>query len=623
MIDTILRALRLPLFGIGLALFFTAERYYGTEKTYGALLGASIVLMFLGTVIPLLLAKRSQAKGYLDEAKGYRWLALWQAIVFLSPLLYLGYRYVMLDHTDPETFLQKILLVAWTAPLILGLATGFGLEIAFMHHGQGEHADLPRIRTSGLSWLKIGLLLSAFVAFNYTAAKRDRSFDWSYFKATRPGESTQKMVAKLEKPLEIAVFYPYKNEVLPLVMDYLTALKQFSPQIQIKQYDKDVNPVQAEEFKVTQNGQIVLRYDDRREKIDVGSKLTQARGNLRKFDSLFQQAFLTLTSKQKIAYFYRGHDEMDWSSTQDPMRLIRGVEILLRSQNYDTRYFGSAEGSLTAVPDDASVIVIAGPMKPFIKEEVEVIKAYLAKGGKMFLLFDQGVDTSPNAKKGPDPLQEFTAEEMGVKFNPVPLANDKQFVRAARTDADHWFLFTSTFSSHPSVENLSHNDDRAQLLLLQSGSLDMAEKEKWNAVEAIKTTSSTFADVNRNYKFDEGKETRKSYVVGAALERTITPEEKAKGLESAKIFVTADASMISDALIRNPTNQVFLVDVVRWLGGESDISGAISTEEDVRIRHDKTRELFVFHASIFAMPLLVLLVGFFATRRRKDEVKNA
>lgn len=622
MMDTILRTVRLPLFLIGLALFFTAERYYGAEKAHGLILGLGLAAMVLATLVPFLLAKRSSTKGFTEEARGYRWLGFWQAIVFLSPLLFLAYQRFMLDATVPETLVQKVFLVGWLTPLVLGLAAGVGLEIAFMHHGHGEHADLARVRASGLSWLKVGLLLGGFVALNYAAAQKDRSFDWSYFKSTRPGESTQKMVAKLEKPLEVVVFYPYKNEVLPYVMDYVSALQQLSPQIQVKQYDKDVNPTQAEEFKVTQNGQIVLRYDERREKIDIGTKITQARGNLRKFDSLFQQAFLTLTSKQKIAYFYRGHDEMDWSSTQEPLRLIRGVEILLRSQNYDTRYFGSAEGSLQGIPEDASLIVIVGPAKPFIKEEADVIRAYLAKGGKMFLLFDQDVDTSPAAKKGPDPLQELAAE-MGVTFKAVPLANDKQFVRAARTDADHWFLFTNTFSSHPSVENLSRNDDRAQLLLLQSGYLEIADKEKWNTVEAIKTISSTFADVNRNYKFDEGKETRKSYVVGAALQGTLTPEDKEKKLEAPKAFIVADASLVSDSLIRNPSNQIFLVDAVRWLVGDSDISGEINTEEDVRIRHTKTRELFVFHASIFGVPLLVLLVGFIATRRRKEDGGNA
>lgn len=622
MIYKLLAAARLPLFLLGLALFFTAERYYKAESAHGLILGLGMAALVVATLIPFLLAKQSIAKGFTEEGKGYRWLGGWQALVLLSPLVFLVYQRFMIDYTDPETLIQKLLLVAWASPLILGAAIGFGLEIAFMHHGQGEHADLSRVRVSGRSWLKVGLLLGAFVALNYTAAKKDRSFDWSYFKSTRPGESTQKMVGKLEQPMEIVVFFPYRNEVLPYVMDYVSALQQLSPQIKVQQYDKDINPTQAEEFKVTQNGQIVLRYNDRREKIDVGTKITQARANLRKFDSLFQQAFLTLASKQKIAYFYRGHDEMDWSSTQDPLRLLRGVEILLRSQNYDTRYFGSAEGSLQAIPEDASLIVIAGPVKPFIKEEVEVIRAYLAKGGKMFLLFDQDVDASPGAQKGPDPLQGLAAD-MGVTFKSVPLANDKQFVRAARTDSDHWFLFTSTFSSHPSVESLSQNDDRAQLLLLQSGYLELAEKEKWNAVEAIKTTSSTFADVNRNYKFDEGKETRKTYVVGAALQGTLSEEDKANGLESAKAFIVSDASIISDSLIRNPSNQVFLIDAVRWLAGESDISGQISTEEDVRIRFTKTRELFVFHASIFAMPIIVLLAGFIATRRRKGDGRNA
>ena len=38
-----------------------------------------------------------------------------------------------------------------------------------------------------------------------------------------------------------------------------------------------------------------------------------------------------------------------------------------------------------AIPDDASVVVIAGPKSDLFPNEVDLLKGYLAKGGKLYL----------------------------------------------------------------------------------------------------------------------------------------------------------------------------------------------------------------------------------------------
>ena len=40
------------------------------------------------------------------------------------------------------------------------------------------------------------------------------------------------------------------------------------------------------------------------------------------------------------------------------------------------------------VPDDASVVVVAGPATDFFPPEIDALKTYLAKGGKLLLELD-------------------------------------------------------------------------------------------------------------------------------------------------------------------------------------------------------------------------------------------
>jgi hypothetical protein len=623
----VLNFLRIPLTVLGLALMFIAERYLGAESYHTALRIAAVVLAVLGVVSTFALSSSAAARGLSGEASSWRYAALWQLAVAMGLGIYLWYAKTLGASPIPETPFAKVLLGGWLLFLGLGIFSGIGLEWSMRDNGFGHNAEPLRVARAGLSMLGIGMLAGALSGINYAGDKKDVSKDLSYLKVRTPTESTLKMVGALDKDITIALFFPMGNEVKGLVTDYFEALAKKQGHVKLAFYDKDMHPTKAEEYRVSRNGQIVMDMDGKKSKIEIGTTLTKARKALKELDQEFQKSFLEITADRLTLYFTRGHGEMSWlgEGAESPFRSLKAIEAFLRRQNYSTRVFGVGEGSATAVPDDAAAVIIAGPTEPFLPEEIQVLKAYIERGGNVMVFTDiQGADGQLIGDTSrPNPLYDMMAE-MGIKFHQEPLANDKNFVTMTRSDADHWFIFSNIFTSHESVITLARNEERVAVLIYQGGYLSVtAETPKWRSFETVRVLSDTYNDTNRNYKLD-GNEKQDAYVVGAVSEyKDAKSSPVSKGKKGGRVVAFADASAISDLVaINNQGNALFFVDSLKWLVGESESAGEIATEEDIKIRHTSKEDAVWFHSTVVVVPLLVLGAGFVATRRRKEGAKE-
>jgi len=629
-----LTAGRLPLFFIGLTLLFAAERYLSAESYLLWLRIGAFALMGIGIASAALLKVSAAKKALFEESRSWNLSLLWKILVVAGAGLFLLYQKILGAGGAPETLAQKALLAGSLLLLLLGFASGVGVEWAIRDGGRGPLAEYPRVRRAWQSWLAVGLLLGFIVSVNYAGSQRDKSWDWSYLKVTSPGESTLKMTATLTEPLQVALFFPQGNEVRPFVESYFKALQAKEPRVQVEFFDKDMNPTTAEKYKVSKNGQAVFELGGKQERIDIGTKIGQARNVLRKLDREFQKSFLILTQQKKTAYFTRGHGEMSWLGSEentDPFRSIRIVEALLRDLNYGLRFLGAAEGLSKDIPDDASVVVIAGPTGPFLPEEIEALKRYLANGGKLFVFLDidqPGGKESQVAKlAGEDPLLVML-EGMGIKYNRTPLANEKNFISLTNSKADKSFLFTNIFTSHESMTTLARHEERVALAVFRSGWLSTTpEIGDWQTNETVRSMSDTFNDENKNFEFDQNaKEVRNSYVLGAATVRKTdgsagasdkSTAEKEVPEKKARMMTFADSSAASDVAMRNPANQVYVADSMKWLVGETKFAGETASEEDVKIQHTRKADVVWFHGTVILVPLLVLGAGAIATRRGK------
>ena len=112
---------------------------------------------------------------------------------------------------------------------------------------------------------------------------------------------------------------------------------------------------------------------------------------------------------------------------------------------------------------------------------------------------------------------------------------------------------------------------------------------------------------NKNFTFDKGNETRATFDICAAA------EWRDKG---GRIFACADATLTADLFMQGAGNKLLFVDSLQWLMNDK-YRGAAASEEDQKIIHSRDEDLLVFYSTIVAVPLLLLLAGTWATRRRK------
>jgi hypothetical protein len=424
------------------------------------------------------------------------------------------------------------------------------------------------------------------------------------------------------------MFYPQSNEVRGAVADYVAAIAAANPRVKITWYDKDAEPVKAEEYRVTRNGQMVLDMKGKTSRIDTGTTLAKARTVLKALDSEFQKVFLEATAEKKTLYFTRGHGEATWmgETAENPLRSLRLLSDFLRQQNYTTRLFGAGEGSLAAVPDDASAVIVIGPTGPFQKEEVDALRTYVQGGGNLFVAAD--IDKPEGVVPGTSgvvqqPLYDLLTE-IGLTYHSEPLGNEKNHYPATHTPSDMWVIFSNVFTSHDSVISLARHDERVGILLFHSGYWTVGPGDnKWKVGETVRALTDSFADSNRNYAFDPG-EKREAFVLGAVSELKAKPQAPKAGQAShqGRVAVFADASAFADALVRNIGNALYFSDTLKWLVGDTALQGELANEEDVKIRHTRKEDVVWFHATVVVMPLLVLGIGFLATRRRKDKTSE-
>ena len=348
--------------------------------------------------------------------------------------------------------------------------------------------------------------------------------------------------------------------------------------------------------------------DGKRQRIDFSEDLSKARGKLKKMDQLFQKAYLTLVEEKKNIYLTQGHGEMNHKGSKVPVRSASQLAKLLRALSYNVRTLDSDQGGFGAIPDDAHLLAIVGAAKQFTDNEIRNIESYVQNGGSLLVFLDveYGGQERGLLNAEVDPLQAMLSR-YGIQMNDGRLTNDKKHVSATRKKIDRTFLVANNFGSHVSVKSLAKNDEKLAVLIFQAGYLSAAKEiaDGWKIANTVQTMATTFPDTNKNLAHDKGEQ-RKSYAIGMAAES-----------DKGKIVVFSDATMVSNPLLQSPGNQIAILDGVKWLIGQEAISGEISSEEDVKIQHSKVRELFVFHISIYFVPVIILLIGFFVNRSRR------
>jgi ABC-type uncharacterized transport system involved in gliding motility auxiliary subunit len=211
-------------------------------------------------------------------------------------------------------------------------------------------------------------------------------------------DQTRQIVRELTQPVKATAFYDAASQSADAFRDKLDEYAYLSSQFTAEYIDAVRDPTRAQALGVQTLPTVVFEHAGRTEK--VTSTDEQALTNALK---------KVVLGQAKKVYFLQGHGEGDTESGGEPTGFFNAARAL-QGDNFEVAKLALAQAG--AIPDDATVLVVAGPTADALPGEIDLIKAYLAKGGKLLLMVDPA---APSDRTSPASFVEL-AREWGIEL---------------------------------------------------------------------------------------------------------------------------------------------------------------------------------------------------------------
>src|SRR5476649_2155586 len=226
-------------------------------------------------------------------------------------------------------------------------------------------------RYGTLAATSVLVVLGILIAINYIGKFQNKRWDLTASKQFSLSDQSRQVLTKLDSPLQIQVFA--QEPEFNRYQDKLKEYEYISKKVTTEYIDPDKKPTIAKQNAIQQYGTIVFNYKGRTERVTTDNEQDISNGVIK-----------VVSGQQRKVYFTTGHGEKDTTSAdRDGYNAIAGA---LGRENYTVEKLVLAQQG--AVPDDASVVVVAGPRVDFFATEIDALKKYLDKNGKLLIELD-------------------------------------------------------------------------------------------------------------------------------------------------------------------------------------------------------------------------------------------
>ena len=248
--------------------------------------------------------------------------------------------------------------------VLVGYALGQWRDIAaFFSRRQAQQGTIAT--TSVL--LAVGIVVAA----NYVLARQNVRWDLTAARQYSLSDQTRRVLESLDSPIQIFVF-ARENE-FPRFRDRLEEYAYVSSQVSVEYVDVDRNPMLAQQYEVQSYGTIVIEHEGRVERVTSDAEQDLTNGLIK-----------AVEGEEQTVYFVQGHGERSPESSERDGYAAVTEALRLDNLTVDTVVLAQTG----EVPEDAVVLVVAGPTTDFLPAEIDLMRDYLEAGGKGLFLID-------------------------------------------------------------------------------------------------------------------------------------------------------------------------------------------------------------------------------------------
>jgi ABC-type uncharacterized transport system involved in gliding motility auxiliary subunit len=237
------------------------------------------------------------------------------------------------------------------------------------------------------------LLFGILALVNYIGATRDQRLDVTAEGFNSLADQSRTVADQVVEDVHIRAFFPSGDD--QATRQLLGLYQNRNPRISFEFIDPDSQPQLARQYDVTvygimnnplsgQNrafGTLVLEMGTFTERIELQEPVRE--------EDLTNALVKLIKGEQKAIYFVQGHGEKSVGLGEQGG--MDTADAALERENYRVETLNLVTDE--AIPDDAALLIWAGPENEPFDEEVDRVDDYLSRGGSVLAM----VDPSPSA----------------------------------------------------------------------------------------------------------------------------------------------------------------------------------------------------------------------------------
>lgn len=465
------------------------------------------------------------------------------------------------------------------------------MQCVHIHSGHGlmstlKTASVATYRINSLIMLLLLLILAGLLA--WASTRYPLIFDWTRTGRHTLADASISVLERMDGPVTVTSYAREQSDLRNAIGKFIDKFQRVKPDLEFRFQNPDTVPDEVRDLGISINGELVLQYQGRTAHIREAD------------EGAFINTLMSLSrGKQTWVAFIEGHGERNPLGKANHDLGEWGKHLVNRG--YQIHALNLAE--INAIPDNTSVVVLAGPSVALLNGETAMLLQYLQQGGNLLWLLD------------PDEIaMTQTIADYLHLLVPQGTVIDVAGQVIGINDPTITMVTTSLYGQHAALEGFSFTT-----LFPRATALATTANNTWTATPLLNTGDHTWLEadpVDENSQFDKDKDRLGPLTIGLALERKID----GNGVEAKqqKIIVVADGDFLSNRYLGNSGNLDLGVRFINWLADDEDlidIPARIATDTQLTASPLIIGGIGIFF--LLVMPVLLILTGLTIWWRRK------
>ncbi len=419
--------------------------------------------------------------------------------------------------------------------------------------------------------------------------------DWTAGKRNTLAADTRLFLQGLDEAVTITAYVPNEPELRQRISENIERYSRYKQDISLEFVDPNLEPGRAERAGVTRNGQLSISIGERSETVDDITEQT------------ITNSLQRLSRKsERWLVFLEGHGERDPDDNSNP-GLSRLQDSLVRS-GFKVQKLNLIRTPV--IPDNTSVLVIAGVQGSLTPGELQKIQDFVAQGGALLWLHDPAVEDSL-ARSDLDPL----SDDLALRFISGTLVDANPEIRQVLGIKHPAVVPVVDYEEHPVTRGLKFHT-----LFPFAGGIDVLVNEEslWRPQPILLTLPRAWSETGGfmgediSFSTDAG-DTAGPLMLGLSLTRQREDRQQ-------RVIVVGDSDFVANAYIGQGSNLELGLNLFNWLSqDEGLLSISPRAAPDTQLQLSKPRMIAIVAGFLLVLPLGLLIVGFTLWFKRRNQ----